>query len=189
MLTRYKGQLKLKDWAFAIAKRSTMRKAQVALAPSPRDHYARDAASRNGLYLGVGLPTTETGDRIELPQGATPEGREQTTARILLARGITGRLRFQPCRPVPFYPHKNASERAENTGAPKHRRPKEPPALDVVDGPAQGTCNCRKVSRLERRRRGGRPCRNISELASTLPRIPFKSTLWRAKIVPPRNVN
>ena len=32
MLTRYKGQLKLKDWAFAIAQRSTMRKARVALA-------------------------------------------------------------------------------------------------------------------------------------------------------------
>jgi transposase len=32
MLTRYKGQLKLKDWAFAIARRSTMRKAKVALA-------------------------------------------------------------------------------------------------------------------------------------------------------------
>ena len=32
MLTRYKGQLKLMDWAFAIAKRSTMRKARVALA-------------------------------------------------------------------------------------------------------------------------------------------------------------
>jgi transposase len=32
MLTRYKGQLKLKDWGFAIAKRSTMRKARVALA-------------------------------------------------------------------------------------------------------------------------------------------------------------
>jgi transposase len=32
MLTRYKGQLKLKDWAFAIAKRSSMRKAKVALA-------------------------------------------------------------------------------------------------------------------------------------------------------------
>jgi transposase len=32
MLTRYKGQLKLKDWAFAIAKRSTMRKARIALA-------------------------------------------------------------------------------------------------------------------------------------------------------------
>jgi transposase len=32
MLTRYKDQLKLKDWAFAIAQRSTMRKARVALA-------------------------------------------------------------------------------------------------------------------------------------------------------------
>jgi transposase len=32
MLTRYRGQLKLKDWAFAIAKRSTMRNARIALA-------------------------------------------------------------------------------------------------------------------------------------------------------------
>ena len=32
LLTRYKGSLKLKDWALAIAKRSTMRKARIALA-------------------------------------------------------------------------------------------------------------------------------------------------------------
>ena len=32
MLTRYKGLLKLKHWAFAIAKRSTMRKARIAFA-------------------------------------------------------------------------------------------------------------------------------------------------------------
>ena len=32
LLTRCKGPLKLKDWAFAIAKRSTMRKARIALA-------------------------------------------------------------------------------------------------------------------------------------------------------------
>jgi transposase len=32
MLTRYKGTLKLKEWAFAIAKRSSMRKARIALA-------------------------------------------------------------------------------------------------------------------------------------------------------------
>ena len=32
MLTRYKPSLKLKDWALAIAKRSTMRKARIALA-------------------------------------------------------------------------------------------------------------------------------------------------------------
>lgn len=32
MLTRYKGPLKLKDWVLALAKRSTMRKARIALA-------------------------------------------------------------------------------------------------------------------------------------------------------------
>jgi transposase len=32
MLPPHKSQLKLKDWAFAIARRSTMRKARVALA-------------------------------------------------------------------------------------------------------------------------------------------------------------
>ena len=32
MLTRYRGALKLKDWALAIARRSTMRKARIALA-------------------------------------------------------------------------------------------------------------------------------------------------------------
>ena len=32
MLTRYNGPLKLKDWALAIAKRSTLRKARIALA-------------------------------------------------------------------------------------------------------------------------------------------------------------
>src|SRR5438067_2513589 len=35
MLTRYKGALKLKEWAFAVAKRSTMRKARIALARRP----------------------------------------------------------------------------------------------------------------------------------------------------------
>jgi transposase len=32
MLTHYKGQLKLQNWAFAIATRSTMRKARIGLA-------------------------------------------------------------------------------------------------------------------------------------------------------------
>ncbi len=32
MLTRYNGPLKLKDWALALARRSTMRKARIALA-------------------------------------------------------------------------------------------------------------------------------------------------------------
>ena len=32
MLTRYKGPLRLKDWVFASARRSTMRNARIALA-------------------------------------------------------------------------------------------------------------------------------------------------------------
>ena len=32
LLTRCKGPMKLKDWAFAIARRSTIRKARIALA-------------------------------------------------------------------------------------------------------------------------------------------------------------
>ena len=53
MLTRYKGQLKLKDWAFAIAKRSTRRKARVALARPPGDHHARDAARPDRVRIGL----------------------------------------------------------------------------------------------------------------------------------------
>ena len=53
MLTRYNGQLKLKDWAFAIARRSTMRKAQSRSGAPPRDHHARDAAGRNRVRVGL----------------------------------------------------------------------------------------------------------------------------------------
>ena len=73
MLTRYKGQLKLKDWAFAIARRSGMRKARIALAR--RLAIIMHAMLRDGTaFISAWPPTTETGDRIELPQGATPEG-------------------------------------------------------------------------------------------------------------------
>jgi hypothetical protein len=42
LLTRYKGPL----WAFAIAKRSTMRKARIPLAHSSRHHHARQLLAR-----------------------------------------------------------------------------------------------------------------------------------------------
>ena len=53
MLTRYKGPLKLKDWAFAIAKRSTMRKARIALARRLAIIYARDVAARHRVQTGL----------------------------------------------------------------------------------------------------------------------------------------
>jgi transposase len=71
MLTRYKGQLKLTDWAFAIARRSTMRKARVALAR--RLAIIMHAMLRDGTRVRIGLsPRYETGGRKQLPRGATP---------------------------------------------------------------------------------------------------------------------
>jgi transposase len=116
MLTRYKGQLKLKDWAFAIARRSTMRKARIALARRLAIIHARHAAGRNGGSRRVGLPITETGDRIELPQGATPEGGSRRRRRFCRTGPTTGRLRFQPRRPAPSLPHQ-APASAQRTQA------------------------------------------------------------------------
>ncbi len=61
---RYKGQLKLKDWAFAIAKRSTMRKARVALAR--RLEIIMHAMLRDGTEFEIGLAPAldKTGGRI-----------------------------------------------------------------------------------------------------------------------------
>ena len=85
MLTRYKGQLKLKDWAFAIAKRSTMRKAQVALA-------RRLATIMHAMLRETGRSSRwpkpaihKTGGKSSSHAERRP-GREQTTAPILLHR-------------------------------------------------------------------------------------------------------
>ena len=40
----------------------------------PRDHHARDAARRDGVRARLSPASHETGGRIELPSGATPEG-------------------------------------------------------------------------------------------------------------------
>ena len=114
MLTRYKGQLKLKDWAFAIARRSTMRKARIALARRLGIHHARHAAGRN-TPRGVGKAIAETGDRIQLPQGATTQGGSRRRRRFCRTRP-TSRLRFQPRRPVPSLPHQ-APASAQRTQA------------------------------------------------------------------------
>ena len=82
MLTRYKGQLKLKDWAFAIAKRSTIAKRESLLARRTRDHYARDAAGRSSRRLRPINPPNRR--PTPAPKRSDARGREQTTARILL---------------------------------------------------------------------------------------------------------
>src|SRR3984957_7787557 len=83
MLTRYKGQIKLKDWAFAIAKRSTMRKARVALAR--RLEIIMHAMLRDGTEFAAGSAINPPDRRPHrAPKRSDALGREQTTARILL---------------------------------------------------------------------------------------------------------
>ena len=100
MLTRYKGPLKLKDWAFAIAKRSTMRKARIALAR--RLAIIMHAMLRHGTEFNRHKPSgsERDGGPTELPSGATPrEGADDGADSV--ACGLIGRLRFQPSRPAP----------------------------------------------------------------------------------------
>ena len=82
MLTRYKGQLKLKDWAFAIAKRSTMRKARVRSGSPPRNHHARNAARRDRVRIGLAPRNRQNRRPNSSSQEERRPGREQTTARI-----------------------------------------------------------------------------------------------------------
>ena len=121
MLTRYKGQLKLKDWAFAIAKRSTMRKARVALAR--RLAIIMHAMLRDGTEF---VPTqTQQATRQEAASSSKRSDAlrtEQTTARILLHAACDWPTAIQPSRPAPSLPHQAPAERAENTGILRRRQ-------------------------------------------------------------------
>ena len=69
MLTRYRGSLTLKNWALDIARRSTMRKARVALAR--RLAVIMFAMLKHGTEFEPRSPSRpEIGDRDELPGGA-----------------------------------------------------------------------------------------------------------------------
>jgi transposase len=84
MLTRYKGQLKLKTWAFAIARRSTMRKARVLAASRSsctRCCATEPSSHRLRRFRPISLPDRRP---HRAPARSDARGREQTTAPILL---------------------------------------------------------------------------------------------------------
>ena len=58
----------------------------------------------------------QTGDRIELPQGATSKGGSRRRRRFCCTRPTPGRLRLQPSRPQPSLPHQ-APASAQRTQA------------------------------------------------------------------------
>jgi hypothetical protein len=125
MLTRYKGPLKLKDWAFAVARRSSMRKARVALAR--RLAIIMHAMVRDGTSSSRRRPGNHRDRRPHrAPARSDAQGREQTTAPILshAARQPTAFSTSPPCAQLT---QSSACERAENTGIPRRRKPEEPP--------------------------------------------------------------
>ena len=83
MLTRYKGQLKLKDWAFAIAKRSTMRKARKSLWARRLAIIMHAERCETERSLRSGLSRARPRDRImnPAPKRSDALGREQSRQR------------------------------------------------------------------------------------------------------------
>ena len=85
MLTRYKGQLKLKDWAFAIARRSTDAQGQSRSGAPPRDHSCmRCCERRDRVRIGLSRQSTRQEAESSSPKSrATPEGGSRRRRRIL----------------------------------------------------------------------------------------------------------
>jgi hypothetical protein len=71
MLLRYRDKLALKDWVLEIGRRSTMRKARIALAR--RLAIIMHAMLRHGTEFKAALATLAEG-RNEFPSGTLPEG-------------------------------------------------------------------------------------------------------------------
>jgi hypothetical protein len=116
-MTRYKGQLKLEDWAFAIAKRSTMRKTRIALAR--RLAIIMHATLRDESRLKRFRPISlRTGGRIELPQGATPEGGSRRRRGLCCSGQLLADCDFNLAALHPAYPIKCRTS-AERTQAPE----------------------------------------------------------------------
>jgi hypothetical protein len=152
MLTRHKGQLKLKDWpSRSPGDRRCARPASLWRVASQSSCMRCCGTKLSSRRLKTSIH--QTGDRIELPRGATPEGGSRRRRGLRCMRSIAGRLRFQPSRPAPSLPHQVPNEHAENTGTRKRRPPEEPPVLD----PLENTIRRDQTSRASMTLSGMRP--------------------------------
>ena len=122
MLTRYKGQLKLKDWAFAIAKRSTMRKAHRPGSP-PRDHYARDAAGRNRVRTGLSPQSTKQEAESSSQEERRPrEGADDGADSVACGQRLAD-CGFNLAALHPAYPIKRRTSAQRTQASPRRRNP------------------------------------------------------------------
>ena len=130
MLTRYKGQLKLKDWAFAIAKRSTMRKAQVALAR--RLAIIMHAMLRDANRVRIGISPRNLPDRRpetssqeeRRPREGADDGADSVARGLPLADCDSNQAALHPADPI-----KRRTRRGEKRRHRKRRIRKKLPPL------------------------------------------------------------
>ena len=126
MLTRYKGQLKLKDWAFAIASRSTMRKTRVALrAASPASCTRCCGTKPSSHRLRLSNPsrqeTASSSRKERRPREGADDGAD------CVARGHHRPAAFSTLPPCTQLTPSSAGERAEKTGIPRRRKQRRAP--------------------------------------------------------------
>ena len=132
MLTRYKGQLKLKDWAFAIAKRSTMRKARVALAR--RLAIIMHAMLRDGTEFAVRLSPAshETGGQSSSQEERRPREGADNGANFVARGQPMADCDFNQAALHPAYPIKCRTS-TQRTQAPESVDTRRAPALDPLE--------------------------------------------------------
>jgi hypothetical protein len=116
-----------------IARRSTMRKARVALAR--RLAIIIHAMLRDGDGVRINLSPGNPRDRRQNPAPNERRPREGADDGADSVAGPTaGRLRLQPSRPAASLAHQAPNEHAENQGTQKRRHPEEPSsALDPLE--------------------------------------------------------
>jgi hypothetical protein len=96
------GQLKLKDWAFGIARRSTMRKARVALAR--RLAIIMHAMLRNKTDFAGHQSTRQETASSSRKERRPREGADDGVDFVASGQSPADCV-FQPCRPAPSLPH------------------------------------------------------------------------------------
>jgi hypothetical protein len=95
-------------------------------APS-RHHHARYDAGRNRVRRGVDPAIDKTGDRIQLPRGATPEGGSRRRRRFCRKRPNDRLTAFSTSPPCAQLTHQAPASAQRTQASPRRRIPRRAP--------------------------------------------------------------
>jgi hypothetical protein len=111
------------EFLFVISKKADLIVNENRSGSPPRDHHARDAARRDGVRAGLGPSTRQTGGRIELPQGATPEGGSRRRRGLCCSGQLPADCAFNQAALHPAYPIKRRTSAQRTQASPRRRNP------------------------------------------------------------------